>query len=254
VFFYLSKILDVALLPVLWIGGVLLAAAWTKERRRKQRRLVAGLILLALLTNPFLARVALNQWERPYRTAAALRQPYDYAIVLSGMASWDGRYERLTFGESGDRLMQALDLYRSGKVRKLVLSGGPGSLFNGDEREAVRLRDYLLRSGIPERDLLVESDSRNTRENAVFTARLLRSRSGSRLLVTSALHMRRAEGCFAKAGLAVSTWPTDRLTPPEARQFEPRHLFLPSAEALYQWEKLVHEVVGYGVYALVGYV
>lgn len=253
-FFYLSKILDFILLPVLWIGVVLLVAALTKQRRRKQRRLVAGLVLLVVLTNPFLVRVALNQWERPYRTAAAIRQPYDYAIVLGGFSYWDGRYGRLTFGEASDRLMQALDLYRSGKVRKLVLSGGPGSLFNTEEREAAYLKAYLLRSGIPERDLLMESNSRNTHENAVFVARLLEGRGGSSLLVTSALHMRRAEACFAKAGLAVSTWPTDRLTPPEARAFEPPYLFLPSSTALDHWERLVREIVGYGAYALAGYV
>ncbi|MFA6346504.1 MAG: hypothetical protein WCX34_10735, partial [Syntrophales bacterium] len=100
-FFYLSKILDFVLLPVLWIGVVLLIAALTKQRRRKQRWLVAGLALLIVLTNPFLVRVALNQWERPYRTAA-IHQPYDYAIVLGGFSYWDGRYGRLTFGEASD--------------------------------------------------------------------------------------------------------------------------------------------------------
>jgi len=254
-FFYLSKILDFVFMPVIWILAVLLIAVLTQKRRRRNRNqwLLAGLILLIFFTNPFLANVALKQWERPYRQTAEIRHVYDYAIVLGGMAAWDKDYGRLTFADGNDRLMQALDLYKTGKVRQIVISGGSGSIFRDDEKEASFLKDYLLRFGIPAKDLMIESASRNTRENARYVAHLLKGKGGSSILITSALHMKRAEGCFMKEGVTALTWPTDRLAPPESKKFEPGNLLIPSAASLYKWEKLLREMAGYYIYAAVGY-
>jgi uncharacterized SAM-binding protein YcdF (DUF218 family) len=59
--------------------------------------------------------------------------------------------------------------------------------------------------------LIVEGRSRNTVENAVYTAALIDPKPGQRwLLVTSASHMPRAVGCFRRAGVPVEAVPVDR--------------------------------------------
>jgi uncharacterized SAM-binding protein YcdF (DUF218 family) len=64
--------------------------------------------------------------------------------------------------------------------------------------------------GIGKDRLIVERDSRNTYENALFTKQLVTPKPGERwLLVTSAYHMPRSMGIFRKAGFDVEAYPVD---------------------------------------------
>ena len=87
----------------------------------------------------------------------------------------------------------------------------------------------------------IEGSSRNTAENAVFSARILRQDGVSRiLLVTDAMHMPRARMAFAKTGLDVVAAPTIFLG---ARSTNPLD-FLPSSEGLRRTYYAIHEWAG----------
>lgn len=253
-FFYLSKLLYFIFNPVVWIVAVLLWALLSRNRKRKSALFTTGVLLLILFTNPLLINLALKQWERPYRPVDEIRQTFDYGIVLGGMADWDADHKRLIFAEGSDRLMQALDLYKTGKIRKIILSGGSGRILKPEEREASFLKEYLLRMGIPPGDLMIDPLSKNTRENALFVAKMLPQKDVSCILITSALHMRRAEGCFRKEGLRFLTWPTDRMAPARIAGYDPGETVIPSASALEKWNRLVREIAGYAVYSVVSYI
>ena len=67
--------------------------------------------------------------------------------------------------------------------------------------------------GVPRNRLILEQQSRNTRENALFSARMVQPKPDERwLLVTSAWHMPRSVGCFRKAGFDVTAYPVDYRT------------------------------------------
>jgi uncharacterized SAM-binding protein YcdF (DUF218 family) len=67
--------------------------------------------------------------------------------------------------------------------------------------------------GVPKERTILESKSRDTYENAVFSKRLVDPKPGERwLLITSGWHMPRAMGCFRQAGFAVEAWPVDYRT------------------------------------------
>jgi len=108
-------------------------------------------------------------------------------------------------------------------------------------------------AGVPEADIITESNSRNTRENAVNTARVLAQHPEWKrlLLVTSAFHMRRAEGCFQKAGVKTDSYSTDFYA--RERSYALDETILPSIDAFDLWHLLIHEIVGYAVYKLLGY-
>ncbi len=91
-------------------------------------------------------------------------------------------------GESKDRTQQAYELFAAGAARRIIVSG------SGD---AGLIRDVLVRSGVPGEAIEVEELSRNTKENAEFTAPLL-TKAGMRraILVTSWFHSRRALNSF----------------------------------------------------------
>lgn len=252
-FFLLSKILLFLLSPVFWIMLLFLLGLLGKKQQRKKWFLISTFSLLVIFTNPFLGNLAVKKWEIPYRKVQTLTSNYDYGIVLGGMSEWDEDFDRLIFAGSTDRLIQAIDLYKQGIIKKILISSGSGSVIYTEEREAIYLKDFLLRNGFPVKDLVIEPDSRNTHENAVNTAKMLLNQHSSNLLITSAIHMRRAAKCFQKIGLRVDTWSTDRLAFDVYKENDIDNLIIPSAQILRNWEKLIKEVVGYGTYRVMGY-
>jgi uncharacterized SAM-binding protein YcdF (DUF218 family) len=101
----------------------------------------------------------------------------DAMVVLGGGG-------RLSFS----RPERALELFKVGETHLIICSG------LGDTSAR---KDYLTDSGVPAADILLEPKSHTTRENAIFTATLLRSRHlHSAIIVTSWYHSRRALACF----------------------------------------------------------
>ena len=142
-------------------------------------------------------------------------------------------------------------------MQYILISGGTGDLpFNrdvvSDENEAITR--FLRGAGVRAGELLFENKSRNTHENAVFTARFLRERANTDryVLVTSAWHMRRAVGCFQKAGVVVTPFPGGFRSHP--RTFAPGEWLLPNAQAFFDAHVLVREIIGYATYRVVGYI
>ncbi|KAA9339587.1 YdcF family protein [Hymenobacter busanensis] len=253
----LSKILDAALSPALWLVAVLLAAVLARGPRWRRRWLWLALGLTVVLTNNGLSNLAMRAWELPpVRLAQLHPAPYDAAVLLTGITETRQQpRDRVYIDRGADRLLHTLWLYRAGKVRRIIITGGSGAL-NPDPRARTEARELavLLRlAGVPAQAIWLEERSRNTHENAEFTRQLLQAHPEVKrlVLVTSAFHMRRAAGCFHRAGLQATPFPaTYNSVPPDA---SPGTWLLPDADALVRWGTLVHEMVGYAVYRLQGY-
>lgn len=139
-----------------------------------------------------------------------------------------------------ERLRYAARLYKQTGLPILVAGGSP----NGEKIPEARLmREALQRDfGITPR--WVEGRSRNTMENAVLAAQLLKASNIKEvILVTHAWHMQRAEWAFKAAGLQVIPAPTGFNTLSERE----RRLtgYLPSAKGLYWSSVALHERLGY---------
>lgn len=195
----------------------------------------------------------MRKWEIPIKKEADLEQVYDVGIVLGGLSTFDGDHSRIQFLRSGDRLFQAIDLYKKGRIKKILISGGSGSISLPDLKEAPIINRYLLDLGIPQNDIILEAQSKNTRENALFTSRILKNNypGGKYLLITSSFHLRRATACFKKVGIETNSYATDRIS--ESRKFLFDELFIPNIEKLGYWTVLIHEITGYIVYKMMGY-
>ena len=205
-------------------------------------------------SNSFILDEFMRAWEINAVQDCELKQSYDYGILLSGMTAPDTKYKRLNFMRSSDRLLQTIRLYKQKKIKKIFISGGSGSIINKEYCESIDLKKYLIQIGIPEEDIITETNSRNTRENAEFTAKIMLNKEQpvNCLLITSAFHMRRSKGCFDKAGLKVDIYPTDRYAGQRKYLFD--HLFIPNHVTFNSWNLLIHEVTGYVIYAIMGYV
>ncbi len=253
-FFIISKITSYLLSPLFWILVLGLVAFLLRKRRAGRWILLAALILFYLFSNRFLLDEAVRAWEYPLTSQSDIGSGYDAAIVLGGgVVNYEKQTGRLIFRENADKILQAVSLYMNGRVAYFMLSGGPGDLFVRDLYEASYMRTYLLSIGIPDSVILVDSVSQTTRENARNSAEIMsRAIPGARcLLVTTSLHMPRSMGCFQKAGLDVTPFPTNKLTGRRRTDFE--HLFIPQTECFIYWRNLLHEVVGYRVYKMKKY-
>lgn len=239
--------------PLTWVLTLFAFSLFTKNPVRKKRTFIAGLAVLLFFSNMFIVDRAMGLWEV---TTPDLKptQKYEYAVVLGGMISYDPRQDRPQFMRGSDRIFQVLPLLANGQVKKIIITSGSGSVLKQDEKEADILKKYLVRSGIPDSCIITENQSRNTRENALLTKELFDAIGvkDSVLFITSAFHLRRAIGCFEKAGITkIVPYPTDRYSGPP--KFDPDYLIIPNIDALHQWEVLIHEITGYLVYKLRGF-
>jgi uncharacterized SAM-binding protein YcdF (DUF218 family) len=106
-----------------------------------------------------------------------------------------------------ERINHAVDLYRRGKVRKVIFTGGQGNA--NEPTEAAAARSYAQANGIPIQDILVEQKSHTTYENIVNAKRLADANQlKTVLLVSDPLHMKRAVTMARDVGLNAYPSPT----------------------------------------------
>lgn len=252
-FFLLSKVLDFVLLPTVWLV-VFLIAALVARPPRQRRWLLAALVLTLLSTNSFLVNELLLAWEQPPVALAALPRHADAAVLLTGITNVrKSPHDRVYLGPGADRVTSALWLYRAGRVRRIIISGGSGAVNAVAHTEASDLATLLRLAGVPNSAIVQEDQSRNTRENALFTQKLVATRPelDTLILVTSAFHQRRAMGCFAKVGLHPIGFPAGYRS--ADRRLSPEALLVPNPDAMANFSLLVHEVTGWLVYRVRGW-
>ncbi len=128
--------------------------------------------------------------------------PADAAVVLG--AAVYGREPSPVFVE---RIRHAVDLYKTGKVRKIVMTGGLGG---GDRvTEAEAARNWAVREGVPASDIVVENRSTTTFENLENVKPLLQENGlNSILVVSDPPHMRRSMMIAGNLGLNAEPSPT----------------------------------------------
>jgi uncharacterized SAM-binding protein YcdF (DUF218 family) len=270
-FYFLSKFLPLFVYPA-GLACVLLAAALILRRRP---RWVAGLITAALLVvglggNRLASMVLLRslEWQHPSLTADEILRinggdPVDAIVVLGG-----GARQHLAprpaneIGEAGDRMIYAARLYRAGVAPVVLVSGGNAPLYNpGDEPESLAMAELLTFFGVPREAIVLESQSRNTYENAIESEELLDAAGMSHIvLVTSAMHMPRSYAIFKKLDLDVIPAPTDYMLTRSDWAFytQPRPgvqvmNVIPKAEYMELTEKAMKEYIGIVVYRLRGW-
>jgi uncharacterized SAM-binding protein YcdF (DUF218 family) len=253
-FFVLSKTLAYLIMPFVIICGLLISSAIVKRQILKKRLFITGLSLLLFCSNDFVTNEAMLVWEIPITPFNKMTKDYDWAILLTGITKFEeGFHDRIFFNRGADRVTHTVQLYKLGKVKKILVSGGSGRLSDIDRKEADDVAEALLLMGVLNDDIVKETKSRNTHESALEVKKILENKTipGNCLLVTSAYHMRRSAACFAKVGWKMDCFSVDFVS--HQRKFTPDALFIPKAEALVNWQILVREWVGMISYKIVGY-
>ena len=217
---------------------------------------MSSLLLLVALSIPLIATPligSLESWYYPPQLTPSDR--FDAIVVLGGGIDEKGSLRPTTepSTNSRNRTTCAVDLYQQGYAPTLVLTGGNVRIFPTGPQEAVEMKRWAVRLGVPESATMIDTEARNTYENATGTKRLLGP--ASILLVSSARHLPRAVPVFIKQGFRVTPAPCDYVSqnlPRESWNGVDPFDVLPSDIALQHTREAVAEVAGMVIYWLAG--
>jgi len=256
-FFALSKIIDFILLPISWIFILMLFAFFSKNARRRKIALGANFLLLLMLSNESFV----NYFQKKYEAKEvhlAKYQTYPWAVILSGGMVKGGlqNQNEIHVGETADRFIQPILLYKQGHIKKILISGGNtsmGKLRIDQTEETKKTKELMVAMGVKAEDIFLETQARNTYENATYSAQKLIKymQKDSVLLITSAMHMPRSVACFEKIGFKVKAYPTD-FKKKDTEQGILSVLF-PTAKNFDTISNLIREMAGFVIYKIVGY-
>ena len=262
-FFGLYKFVKYGLSPLIWVvvllsaAGLLALFPFSPKRLRWVRLLIiSSLLLLLTLSSPLIATTligSLEAWYQPPQLMPSDR--FDAIVVLGGGVEEKGSLRPTTGPSSGsrNRTTCGVDLYQRGYAPTLVLTGGDSRVFGTGPPEAVEMKRWAVRLGVPESATMIDTEARNTYENATGTKRLLGP--ASILLVSSASHLPRAVPVFTKQGFRVTPVPCDYASknlPRESWDNIDPFVLLPSDIALQQTREAIAEVAGIVIYWLAG--
>ncbi len=252
-FFLLSKILSFLLVPFNWCLLLLVLGIVIRGNKLKKYLWSSAIIVFLLFSNTLLFQKTVTAWEYPIENLAYAASNNKPIVILGGLSSFDDKTKRIHFKEATDRLMQGLLLHKMDTTRQIIISGGSAEIYFEEQPEAQYLKDYLLAIGVAPNKILFEKESRNTHENALYTAALFDSVHIKKeiALITSGFHITRAMGCFQKQGFEVEPIAANAFT--HHHPLKPTDYFMPSLETLQAWPILIKEWVGICVYKLKGY-
>lgn len=251
-FYFLSKTLFYFLMPITWILSLMVISLFAKGLIIKRRTLIAAIVLLVVFGNEFLINQWASFWEIQPIPYDQINKTYDYGVVLTGVAIYKKPDDRVYFSKGADRVTHAIQLYKLGLIKKVLITGGKAGIIEYGPAEADQLKKVFLLAGVPDSSIVVENKAKNTFENAQFTAELLAKINKSKptlLLITSAFHMRRAQGCFDKANLPVDIFPVDYYS---HELVYSDLLPVPKEGAFAKWSLFIHELIGFITYKLTG--
>jgi len=235
------------------VVGVLLTL---KGRRRFGLALVSSsFLLLWVFSMPVVANMLLSSLERDYADLPVDDVPNaDVIVILGGGAfSYDRGSPNTNLNSNIDRYWHGVRLYRAGRGQRVMLSGARDPRGPSGPTEAQLGSVFITSLGVPVHDQILDNVSRTTQEHVSNVAQLLDANGlETFLLVTSAIHMRRAEAVFRAGGLDPVPVATDFNSRSDTKLSV--WLFIPNVSSLSKTTSAIHEYLGYWFYRLRGWV
>lgn len=211
----------------------------------RRRKLALAVMAFAIAWSGVWSIPQASDWlrghlESRYPVVAEATLPRADAIVVLGGGHY-GWVDRPGVGLEqleNSRIAAGARAWQAGRAPRVILSGGGA---RGKDSEARTMAHAIGKLGVPVSALVLEERSRDTRDNARYTAALLGPGGMRRvLLVTSSLHMPRASLLFREAGMEVVPVPVPETSPRTTW----RARWLPSRGALWRSGRAWKEYAG----------
>lgn len=202
---------------------------------------------------PDTIRVALATGYRPLTRADVA--PGRTAVVLLGSGSlrfrdWSDNQLALIDPIGASRLLEASRVFHLLDAAYILSSGGLATVTDRNRPSGQTMAETLMTLGVPKERVLVETESRTTRDEALIIKEMLSAHPVDHVvLVTSQFHMRRSVGTFKAAGIEV--------IPAIVREPQAFDTWLeklvPTDKGLKDSAMAAHEVLGIVAYAVRGW-
>lgn len=238
--------------------GLILVA----DNRRRPRVKETGFFLIVIATLVlYLFSIKPVSNLLAYSLEAKYRPPskealsnLDIIVVLGGGFIPSGAFRKNPEASKGtySRLFNGVEMFKQSSAKALVLSGA--CPWPSKESDALVMKELAIKLGLPEDLIITEAKARNTMEQAAELVKLFPPDRRMRIgIVTSAMHMLRAERAFVKKypRNAITPLPVDYASCPPDYDFGIK-IFIPSADNFSLSSFVIHELVGMIWYSLQG--
>jgi uncharacterized SAM-binding protein YcdF (DUF218 family) len=262
-FIFLSKFLPLFVYPVgITTLLLLISLLLRKNKKFSTLLLLAAFMVIFISGNRWIAYSLARTLEWKYLPDTKPQSAEAIVVLGGGTEAMQPPRTAVEMNGASDRMIHAADLYHAKKAPILLLSGGNIAWMESLENSPANdMQQILLRLGVPEKDMLLQTKSQNTHEDAVYSAEILKAKNIHRIfLVTSAMHMPRSVALFEKQGLEVIPAPADFTVTEIGWQqtFSPNFETLltdliPSSSALGLTTNVMKEYIGTVIYRLQGW-
>ncbi len=229
-----SFLMPSALVFLLAIAGLLLLSK--KKQRAGKVFVFLAVFFYYLFSITPVSDFLLMSLEEKYRTISVEdAEQVEKVVLLLG-----GRESDVLRGS------EVLRIWHLSEGDMKVIISGTDPLVE-TSHEALAVRNFFINRGVDAEDIIIEGDSRNTRENVINVQNIVEKKPF--FLVTSAFHMERALVEFERLGANPIPAPTDF----KRRRVLSYHFFdfIPNAQNLRNADLAVHEHVGTVYYRLI---
>jgi uncharacterized SAM-binding protein YcdF (DUF218 family) len=214
-------------------------------------RLLMSLFWIAcflMVSAPRIVNPMVVHYESQYSDAPNCLVDNPIVILGAGLRAGVDSAESLEFMKQSTfaRTARGLKLVNAFPKQRVILAGGGIRSIS----EAAVMAEFLTAAGVDESRLIIEGGSMNTAENGAKVRDILYQKEMPETinLVTSALHMKRAEAVFKKLGVNVCPVASDRIAASRVHKIA----WMPQLSALDKFDKLMHEFIAMQVYKLRG--
>lgn len=237
------------------IVALIITAIWLWRRpsstmaRRFAIAVAVGYALASIHLVPFGVSRLLTLGYHQFRADDVGHGPTAVVLLGGGGEFIEGWTDHITVTTpiEGARVLEAWRVFRLISPAWIISSGGRPDPPDEAEASSITMRDELVRLGVPQGRILLESTSRSTHDEAGLIAPMLKSLGIQQVvLVTSDTHMRRSLGAFRAVGVnAVPAIAPDPRLPMQWFWW-----VLPSHKGLELSSEVSHELLGIPYYWL----
>ena len=265
-FLFLSKFLPLFVYPlglvcILTIFALLFTRQDGRDNKRQRVFLLLILVVLLLGGNRWIANGLARSLEWRYLPPAEVPQAGVIVVLGGGTMPAEAPRTMVEVNGAGDRVLYAAWLYKQGKAPNILLSGGTLDWVESLGTPARQMAEILEMMAIPSEALWLEERSRNTYENALYSAEILHQEGIQQiLLVTSASHMPRSVGVFEAQGFDVVPLPTDFVVTKSPQEMTGKINLetvllglVPSVDNMALTTRMLKEYIGIFVYKMRGW-
>ena len=236
---YLHKLLPLFIMPIVVFLGLILICNY----KGYKKLIYLFSILFYIISTPIFSNFIMKIVEGEYKYQKLENlEKVDAIVILGGMLKiYEFENNYTVEWQDPDRFFKGIELYNSFKSDKIVFTGGKSPFNVTAVSEGSVLKNYALKYGVLEEDIIVTKEVLNTYDESLAVSEVL-GENKTVILVTSAFHMKRAKLLFEQQGVKIIPYKVDFKSSINSRLYFID--FIPNSLALKKTEIALRELLG----------